>query len=395
MALQLARVFHPLFARTRAAELAAEACREWADSLLAQAAQSPPDQAAALRREARERLRRAAQFYVYLARLEVTTPRYAEHLWQAAEAFLAGQDYRNAVVVLEKYLADQTRKGHALGLVYLGEALLSLNKVDEALRAFEDCLTYHPRDAATYRARLLAARARIERGELEQAETLLRENLIGELLTPASREWRESLFTLGWLEYMEGRYEQAALRLGEAIERYPDDPQTTEARFLAAQCSFRCALALRRGLGPQPGVPGARPEQVQKWLVQASGAYGRLIGDLEQRQSTHGLTALEQAVLRNCYFARGAAQFELGDYQGAIAAYRAATIRYQRQPEVLEAYVQMARAYQRLGQAREARMALEQAKVVLARLDPRADFAQTTNYTRDEWRRLLDQLTGS
>ncbi len=395
VALQLARVFHPLFARSRAAELSAEACRQWAESLLAQAEQSPPHQAEALRREARERLRRAAQFHMYLARLEVTTPSYSEHLWQAAEAFLAGQDYRNAVTVLRSYLADQTRNRHALALVSLGEALLALDKVDEALQAFDDCLTYHARDAATYRARLLAARAHIERGELDQAEALLRENLIGELLTPASREWRESLFALGQLEYVQGHYEQAAQRLSEAVERYPDVPQATEARFLAAQCSFRHAVAARRALGPQPGVQTAEQQQVRQWLVEAADAYARLLDDLEQRQQTHELTALQQAVLRNCYFARGAAQFELGDYQSAIRAYRAATIRYQRQPEVLEAYVQMARAYRRLGQAREARTALEQAKVVLARLDAQADFGKTTNYTRDEWSRLLDQLAGS
>lgn len=394
VALQLARVFYPLFARARAAQLSAEACRQWADSLLAQAAQSPPREAESLRRAARKRLRSAAQYYVYLARLELTTPRYADQLWQAAEAFLAGQDYRNAVVVLEKYLSDQTRKGHALALVCLGEALLSLGKVDEALQAFDDCLRYHPRDAATYRARLLAAEARIERGELEQAEALLRENLIGELLTPASREWRESLFTLGRLEYMQGRYEAAAQHLGEAIARYPDDPQTTEARFLAAQCAFRRAVAARPALGTMPGTPVAQQEQVQQWLADASDEYSRLIADLEQRQPLHDLTALEQAVLRNCYFARGAAQFEGGDYQAAIRTYRAATVRYQRQPEVLEAYVQMARAYHRLGQAAEARAALEQAKLALARLEAGADFSKTTNYTRDQWSQLLDQLAG-
>jgi len=395
VALQLARVFHPLFSRNRAAELAAQACRQWADSLLAQAEQSPPHQAEALRREARERLRRAAQFHVYLSRLEVTTPRYSERLWQAAEAFLAGQDYRNAVTVLRKYLDDQTRKRHALGLVYLGEALLAQDKLDEALQAFDDCLTYHARDAATYRARLLASRAHMERGELDQAETLLRENLIGELLTPASREWRDSLFALGKLEYMQARYDQAVHRLNEAVARYPDDPRSSEARFLAAQCWFRRAVSARRALGAQPGSESAEQPRVHEWLVQAAEGYARLLDDLEQRQQTHELTALDQAILRNCYFACAAVQFELGDYQAAIRACRAATIRYQRRPEVLEAYVQMARAYRRLGQAREARTTLKQAKVVLARLDAQADFATTTNYTREQWSRLLDQLAGS
>jgi len=409
VAVQLARVFHPLFPRNRAGELAARACREWAETLNAQADQSPPHQADSLRREARKQMRRAAQYYMYLARLELTTPRYSEHLWRAAEAFLRGHDFRNAVTVLEQYLEDQARKRHALALVSLGEALLALDKVDEAIRAFENCVAYHPRDAAVYRARLLAAQAHIERGELDQAESLLRENLIGELLTPASREWRDSLFELAELEYTQGRYEQAVERLDEAISRYPDDPRTSEARWLAAQCWLQRALGARRAMqagnsaqaGPSAAAAAAqnasqntRQAEVRRWLVEAGQRYARLLDELEKRRQTHQLSELDQAILRNCYFARAAVQFELGDYQGAIRAYRAITIRYQRQPEVLEAYLGMARAYQRLGQTREAQTTIEQAKVALARLDPQADFSRTTNYTRQQWAQLLDQLAG-
>ena len=69
------------------------------------------------------------------------------------------------------------------------------------------------------------------------------------------------------------------------------------------------------------------------------------------------------------------------------------TRRYQNAPEVLEAYVQMARAYRRLGRVDEARGTLEQAKVVLARMKSTAEFSKTTNRSEEEWAELLDWMS--
>ncbi len=63
-------------------------------------------------------------------------------------------------------------------------------------------------------------------------------------------------------------------------------------------------------------------EQVQDWLT--------------RRQEQTDLDHSEQAILRNCYFARGAVMYDMGRYDDAILAYSAAMNHYQRQPEVLE-----------------------------------------------------------
>ncbi|MGW8257861.1 MAG: tetratricopeptide repeat protein, partial [Thermoguttaceae bacterium] len=65
----------------------------------------------------------------------------------------------------------------------------------------------------------MAARTYQEKGELAKAEKLLLENLNGDYLTPAGREWRDSLFVLGEVLYAQGRYEEAVRRLQEAVKR--------------------------------------------------------------------------------------------------------------------------------------------------------------------------------
>ena len=115
--------------------------------------------------------------------------------------------------------------------------------MDGALAAFEECIEFHPRDAAAYRARLGASQAHAEKGEMEQAEALLEENLTG-YLAPDSIEWRDSLFAMGRLCHRQGRFEDAAQRLEEAVHRYPDCDQTLPAYYLLAECNRASASDL-------------------------------------------------------------------------------------------------------------------------------------------------------
>jgi tetratricopeptide (TPR) repeat protein len=118
--------------------------------------------------------------------------------------------------------------------------------------------------------------------------------------------------------------------------------------------------------------------------------YESLQSDLNRRLESRTLSPLEVVLLRNCYFVQGDLHYELGEYEPAIVDYKAASNRYQSQPETLHAYFQIASCYRRLNRPSEARGALEQAKVVLGRItaDDRA-FVQATSQTRAEWQRLL------
>lgn len=395
--LQLTRHFYPLFSRQRTLELMGDTYSGWGRALLAQAAQLSPAKAKATQRLGRAQLRQAGRVYARLAKLQVTTRKYPDQLWNSANAYLDGHDYGNAIRILREYLKNEARRRHPQALVRLGEARLALSRIDEALEDFRQCIEFHPRDAAAYRARLLASNAYLEKGDLQQAETLLAENLAGEHLTPESPEWRDSLFALGELLHIEGRYEEAVRRLEEAVapERYPDAPQALQARYLIADSYRRMAKSAQEKLHGGAGSASRviHPKEIAENFDKALHWYEQVRKILNHRQQSAELTPLEKAMLRNCYFAVGDLEFSQGHYEAAIKAYSTATNRYQDHPEVLVAYMQIANAYRRLNKDAEARSTLQQAKVVLGRMKPDADFTKATNYDRQQWSELLDSLS--
>ncbi len=391
-AVKLADVLVPVFSREQQLELAAKAHQNWAVALQAKSQQSATMEHREAAHEARVQLRKAGDEFSRLAELRLASRAYTEDVWNSAECYFDGHDFRGAVRMLEEYLRYELRKRRPRALLNIGEAHLALETFDRALDALNECITAYPTDAATYRARLLAAKARLEKGEPKQAEALLRENLENGYLTPSSPEWRDSLFAMGILLQTQGRDEEAIARMEEFVERYPDSPQLIDARYLIAEAYRRSARAPREKLESDTIETSriAHNRQMQQYLTSAIGQYEQVQDILTRRQEQTELEPSEQAIMRNCYFARGAALYEMGRYEEAIRAYSAATNRYQHQPEVLEALMQIAACYRRLGKPDEARGTLEQAKVMLARINRDAPFTQATNYTREQWLDVLN-----
>lgn len=393
-AVELAELMRPVFSPARSLQLQAQARAQWGRHWLNEAAAATPDKAGPLTTQGRQQLREAGRLYHRLAELRAAAREYPDDLYDAAEADLAGHDYTGAIESFEKYLSVESRRRRPRVLVALGEALLAQDRPAEALKSLEECIEVHPRDPATFEGRLLASRAYWEQGQLEPAERLLMENLTGDALEPSSSEWRASLFALGKLLYQAGRYDEAIRRLEEAADRYRDAPEAPEIRYLAAESYRRSALAVQQQAAQEATAEGrlARRRQWTELLENGLVRFEQELNAMINRQDQRALSPLEESILRNCYFARGAVLFELGRYPEAIQAYASATNRYQQTPEALEAYVQIAACYRRLGQEVEARSTLEQAKYTLKHLPDDADYDETTNYSRDEWIRLLDTL---
>jgi tetratricopeptide (TPR) repeat protein len=384
--LQLAEVFFPLLTRERTLELAAEAHRHRGRAILDQAEHAAPSKAEASRRQGRAEMRAAGNAYQRLARLSIAQRRYLDDLWNGVQAYLEGQDYRSAVLLLTEYLKNESRR-HADAQVALGEALLALERYDEALKVFRECMQQHSRQAAAFGARLLAARAYTESGNFRRAETLLNENLQGELLAPDSPEWRQSLFDLGRLLHAGRRYEEAIARLEEAVARYPQAPQTLESQYLIADSYRQIAVTMQESLSQilVDSTRTVRAKQIRQAQATSLEHFQKLQEALDHRQELAELTPMEKIVLRNCDFAVGGLLFDLGRQDEAIKAYSVAANRARNTPEALEAYAQIASAYHRLDRPVEARMALEQAKALLAHLKSDTAFSETTNYTRQQW----------
>ncbi len=242
-----------------------------------------------------------------MARLNFTTREYADDLWQAAECHLQGHDYKQAVTAFENYLKHELRRWRPRALAGLAESRLATNDVEGTLAACQECIEYYPSDASSYYARLLAAQANLERGELSAAEALLRQNLTSDLLTPESREWRDSLFALGKVLHGQGRYDEAIQRLQEAVARYPNTPQAIEGRYLIAEAYRQAAKVPQEKLDTDT-VETARimhQKQRNQLLAGAIENYEQVQTVLTQRQDQHELTSAEKAILRNSYFALG------------------------------------------------------------------------------------------
>ena len=360
--------------------------------------------------------------------LHETSRQYPDDVWASANCYLAGHDYEHAVTMFEEYLKNESRGNRPLALVGMGEALMALEQVEEAIEAWRVCIEHYPADPATYRARILSSQAQIELANLEEAETLLRENLYHSALTPASLEWRDSLFVLGKLMHSQGMVAAAAARraglndgiaddrtkamehleqsyeafneatrlLWWAVQRHPDAPQAIEARYLVAE-SYRQAgryLLEKRRDASIESMRMALYAQAQEKYEAALEHYTALQEELNSRQqSEQSISEWEDKILRNCYFAQGTVLFDLERYEEAIQAYSSATSRFQHQPEALEAYVQIAASQRRLQRHVAARGTLEQARLVLDRIDVNSDFTRTTRYSREEWISLLDWLS--
>ena len=83
---------------------------------------------------------------------------------------------------------------NAEALLRLGQAHLALGHVPQSIAAFEECIEFHPLDGATFQARIDCAKAYWQQGDTAHAEQLLRFNIAGSTLKPASPEWKDSLF---------------------------------------------------------------------------------------------------------------------------------------------------------------------------------------------------------
>ena len=423
-ALELAEALIPPFSHVVAVERKASIHRAWAQHLQTQAHGEKRAAAQQTLAEARRHWRQAGQMGYDLAMLRKTTREYLDDLARAADDYRRGQGYVAAAHIYRELLKEEPAGLEPEALVGLGESLLALGKVQEALVPLERCREAFPKHPATYQARLIASQALEELGQREPARELLLDNLYRFSLSPQSNEWRDSLFALGGLLYRQGLALESSSRLAgvdqpegtarrqgltileqshaamaealralrEAVQRYPQHPQALAARYCIAE-------ALRHGAKlPRKRLPGVTIEtsraalirQMEEQLTAAIDEYSALITRLSDEEADGG--PVEQGLLRNCYFARADALFDLARYEEAIEAYSAATNRYQHEPASLEAYVQIASCYRRLGRTGEARGTLEQARVVLGRIRPEADFLKTTRFSRQDWLPLLDWL---
>lgn len=422
-ALELAEAAAAVLPKAQTLQWRADIERNWSADVLSQVAGRSRAEQEQLQNQSRAHLREAAAHDRALAAERIATRFYPDDLLRSATTYLQGHGYKQAEETFREFLQQQTRAGQPEALVGLGQSLVALGRDSEALPVLNQVQQLYDKHPASYQARLYAAAALREQGELDAAREMLSANLFNSALTPQSAEWRDSLFLLGRIQFQQGlvhdarsrnippqeseekrtnealrEMELAAAHFAEAIktltestQRFPSAAQTIVATYEVAE-SYRRAARFPRHRLEVVTIDSTRQalhRQLQNDLTSAVAEYTRLIEKLADDKESQR-AAVDLKILRNCYFNRADALFDLGRFEEAIQAYSAATNRYQHEPEALEAYVQIATCYRRLQRYAEARGTLEQARVVLERIKQDADFAATTRFDRQQWIQLLE-----
>ncbi|HMO83669.1 MAG TPA: tetratricopeptide repeat protein [Lacipirellulaceae bacterium] len=395
-ALTLSALIEPVLGRVECTEQRARTLQQWGARRRDQALGEHGAQAVEFRREGRLQFRAAGRAYEDLSRMRYATRYFTRDLWAAADCYFQGQSYSNAARMLEEYLHHESRQWNSHALVRLGQARLARGEYHRAVNAFEECIEVFPREAAVYQARLEAARAYQLLDDLDQSERALRTNLAAGALTPASPEWRDSLFELGRLLFSMERYAEAVDVLDEAVRRYPSHDSTLLAKYMIARAHHNAAQALemrlRRPSGENETQINIARESIQRELVNAHAMYLEVQQTITLQGSPESET-LTRTLLRNCYMMQGTVLMELRRFEEARQAYQNVISLYQNDPVVLESFVQVANCWRRLDEPVMARGNLERAKVVLSKLPEGTDFLASTNFTRQQWVSLLNEMS--
>lgn len=367
---------------------------------------------------ARARFRGAGDAFATAAEERFNSDDYVSTLWSAIDAYQQGRHFSKSITLLEKYLRYEDRMRQPQGLVAHGRALLAEGRPEAAMRSLQTCIVEFPRDPMRYEARLLAAQAAADSHDGEKAKELLQENLSDGQLTPQSPIWRDSLHTLGELLYTESdlailatdemklaekidalrqvepKLTEALRRLNEATERYWPSARSQAASYLFARGQLLAALLPEAEMEIESLLDAAKRDFRQKsnrYRQTALDRFTSLVRFLESQQRDTELSEKQEAILRNSLLGQADTLRSMQRYTEAADAYRDMSLRYMNEPPALEALLGQARMVRLLGRDREATLLLNQAGVVLERIDEKWDdrFEEMTRFDRDGWKRYL------
>lgn len=330
---------------------------------------------------------------------------YGESVWNAAQAFALAGDLPEAIRQFQSFMEnfpDDPRNAEArfrLGQAYQGRGEYSLaaefyrglieDRNDDSVKGvglWAD-LSYVP----------LAQSLLLDADELNDndAAGLLRAVVDGTVVSnPDAAGRREGLLVLGRLHIRKGENAQAIMRFEELLTRFPAGRDEPMVRFWLGEAHRREADRIEEDLGQampdsqRPPLEQARRERLGRALE----LYDEVVSLLGAREP-HQRSSLDDRALRDAYFYRGAAAFDLEDFDAAIRFYDAAHARYPSDPASLVALVQIVNSYVAIGDMPRARVSNERAQRFFRSLPDQAWDDPNLPMGRGEWERWLDSTT--
>ena len=285
---------------------------------------------------------------------------------------------------------------HQLGLAYLasGEAEASADELAELIAE-------SPTSRWAFASVVPLARAQLASGQQEAAiETLLRAVENNPAITPDSPVYRDALITLGRTLCLRARedprlYPDAIARLEEAEQRFGDDEEGPEIRYLLGDALRRSIASLDREVAEASAAadtPAAErlalaAERTRR-LRRAGDLFAEVRHALEAR-ADESLSPLFRLYRRNAWFYQADSAYLAGDYAAAIPLYREASERWAGDPAALVAQVQIVNAHCELGEFAAAAVANRRALLLLNRLDDAAFESPDLPMDRRHWKDWL------
>jgi hypothetical protein len=400
-ALQLALLYRKIALPGVAQNLEGQAAEAWARDLQGQ----PPGGDARRAEQIRALFVRAGSAYGDAAAAcpAADQPRT---LWQSASCFLQGEEHPRAAAVLEQFVQyNVPDEWRGEGFFTLAEARLTLSQREpdraadwkrSAREAYLKAIEYPGPFAC--RARYQLALAELEhkpadtadeRQHLDQVEALLQQNLEPKVALLAPDAHEKSLFRLASLLFRRRNFDQAYLRLQEAVDRYPANPNILLTREQLAECFHQLAYQEINFLSGDVKQDAHLYHRRKKdlYLDKALASYEKLIDDLKKLEKTGKLTAPARAVLTKALFAIPDCRFEKGEYEEALRQSRELAERYAGKVESLTAYQNIWRCAGAKGWMDEARKAMDKARATLESLPEEAFRGSPT--TKQEWQNWI------
>lgn len=326
---------------------------------------------------------------------------YAESLWNAADAWDRAGSHELAIKAFSEYANGRPGDARSAGArLRVAQAHQAIGEFAPAAEVYRALITDNPQSGERVRSIVPLARTLLADGDEtndEEAERLLRQAVSGSVMPPDAPDFRIALNELGSHYLRTGRYASAIERLIESLDRYPDGGPTDGALGVDS-VRLRLADGLRlsaKEIGET--LRGAMPQSERDTLValreerlrSAHGMYEEICASAVLREEKR-LSASERAAIRNAFFYRGDAAFDLGEFDAAIEAYDVAANRYAGDPASLVAMIQIVNAYAQTGRVEEARTANERARQRFRELPPEAFNRPDLPIDRAHWERWLD-----
>ncbi len=372
--------------------------RQWADKLARRVTKIElPELADQLRKESRENYLSSAERLEELSRVPGLLDRNASQiLWQAAQCYELGGSSEKSKEVLEAFVKNWPFDPHLPEAMFkLARMNQSQNRLVEAEEYYRRLITEYTRTPFGQQSLTLLAECYLAMGpqHYDKAERILRDMVDDtsnqKQFRPESSEFRSAVFLLGKLYYAKQEYEQCVGRLEEALERYPNDREGLEARFLIAQ-SYR-SIAEKTG----QLVDQTSDRQLKVTLGQSRQENLHRARDLYYEaalafEKVNNRTRQEETYLQMAYMYSADCLYDLFLYDQAVKAYEKVIERYEKTPMALDSYVQIINAYQRLGQHGKIKAVLERMKWLLRQIPDEA-LARPGNPTpRRDWEEWID-----